>query len=318
MMIRTGYSPRVGGAIEAVGSTGGQLMPPVMGAAAFLMAEFLEMPYAEVAIAATIPAILYYLALYWQVDLMAAKGRIDPLTEELPRAREVLREGWHFILPLAAAHFHPLHLGDPRPNLAAIVAAAAIFVVGMLRGYRGRRLKLTDFLRTLSTSGRATSDLLMTLAAAGFVIGVLNASGLGFALTLWLISLAHGSLWVLLVITALVEPCPRNGHADLGASMSCLPRSIAPALVQAGVHQARRAHVHPLFRHAVDDHAADGAGSVCRGANQQGGPMDDRLGQPMRIGWVAYMHAIHVRAVAPSLADTSAPTTTSCSTLEPR
>ncbi|MEQ9124033.1 MAG: TRAP transporter large permease subunit, partial [Alphaproteobacteria bacterium] len=75
MMKRTGYTARDAGAIEAVGSTGGQLMPPVMGAAAFLMAEFLQMPYAEIALAATVPAILYYWGLYCQVDLIAGKGR---------------------------------------------------------------------------------------------------------------------------------------------------------------------------------------------------------------------------------------------------
>jgi TRAP transporter 4TM/12TM fusion protein len=286
MMIRTGYSPRVGGAIEAVGSTGGQLMPPVMGAAAFLMAEFLEMPYAEVAVAATIPAVLYYLALYWQVDLMAAKGRIAPLTEELPRAREVLREGWHFILPLAALIF-TLFTWESSPNLAAIVAAAAIFVVGMLRGYRGRRLKLTDFLRTLSTSGRATSDLLMTLAAAGFVIGVLNASGLGFALTLWLISLAHGSLWVLLVITALVSLVLGMGMPT-SAVYVLLAVLAAPSLVQAGVVKIA-AHLFILYFGMLSMITPPVALAAFAAANiSKAGPMETGW-TSVRIGWAMFV-----------------------------
>ncbi len=84
MMKRTGYSARDAGAIEAVGSTGGQLMPPVMGAAAFLMAEFIEVPYAEVALAAAIPAVLYYFGLYAQVDLIAGKGKFERLNETIP------------------------------------------------------------------------------------------------------------------------------------------------------------------------------------------------------------------------------------------
>ena len=87
MMKRTGYSREGAGAIEAVGSTGGQLMPPVMGAAAFLMAEFIEAPYAEIALAAAIPAALYYLALYWQVDLIAGKENHQRLNETIPDVR---------------------------------------------------------------------------------------------------------------------------------------------------------------------------------------------------------------------------------------
>ena len=87
MMKRSGYSARDAGAIEAVGSTGGQLMPPVMGAAAFLMAEFIETPYSTIALAATIPAILYYFGLYAQVDLIAGKGKFERLNEIIPQTR---------------------------------------------------------------------------------------------------------------------------------------------------------------------------------------------------------------------------------------
>jgi TRAP transporter 4TM/12TM fusion protein len=286
MMIRTGYSSRAAGAIEAVGSTGGQLMPPVMGAAAFLMAEFLEMPYAEVAVAATIPAILYYLALYWQVDLMAAKSRIAPVTDELPRVREVLREGWHFTLPIIALIFTLFHW-ESSPDLAAIVAAVAIFVVGMLRGYRGRRLKLTDFFLTLSTSGRATSDLLMTLAAAGFVIGVLNASGLGFALTLWLISLAHGSLWVLLVITALVSLVLGMGMPT-SAVYVLLAVLAAPSLVQAGVMKIA-AHLFILYFGMLSMITPPVALAAFAAANiSKAGPMETGW-TAVRIGWAMFV-----------------------------
>src|SRR3546814_19361406 len=93
MMKRSGYISRDAGAIEAVASTGGQLMPPIMGAAAFLMAEFLEIPYSEIMIAAIIPAFLYYLAVFIQVDLVAARNKIAVVQGELPRAREVLKQG---------------------------------------------------------------------------------------------------------------------------------------------------------------------------------------------------------------------------------
>jgi TRAP-type uncharacterized transport system fused permease subunit len=133
MMMRTGYSARDAGAIEAVGSTGGQIMPPVMGAAAFLMAEFLEIPYGKIALAAAIPAVLYYLALYWQVDLIAAKGKIALLKEEMPDPRKVMKDGWHFIIPFVFLIFM-LFYYDSSPENAALSAATVIFVTGMIRG----------------------------------------------------------------------------------------------------------------------------------------------------------------------------------------
>ncbi|MBI2961535.1 MAG: TRAP transporter fused permease subunit [Betaproteobacteria bacterium] len=244
MMIRTGYSPRDAGAIEAVGSTGGQLMPPVMGAAAFLMAEFLEIPYGKVALAAAIPAVLYYLALYWQVDLIAAKERISLLTEELPKPREVLRDGWHFIIPFVALIFM-LFYYDSSPENAALSAAVVIFVTGMIRGYRRPRLKISDLFRSLAATGRTTTDLVTTLAAAGFVIGVLNSSGLGFALTLWLVGLAGNSLPVLLVISAFVALILGMGMPTTAVYV-LLAVLAAPALVQAGVMKLA-AHMFILY-----------------------------------------------------------------------
>jgi TRAP transporter 4TM/12TM fusion protein len=286
MMIRTGYHPRVAGAIEAVGSTGGQLMPPVMGAAAFLMAEFLEVPYAEVAVAAAIPAILYYLALYWQVDLMAAKGKFAIAADDLPRAREVLKQGWHFIIPIAALIFS-LFYWESSPDLAAIVATTTIFVVGVLRSYRGRRLKLPDFLVTLSSSGRTTSDLLMTLAAAGFVIGVLNTSGLGFALTLWLISLAHGNLWILLFITALVSLVLGMGMPT-SAVYVLLAVLAAPSLVQAGVTKIA-AHMFILYFGMLSMITPPVALAAFAAANiSKAGPMETGW-SAVRIGWAKFI-----------------------------
>src|SRR5262249_56809038 len=101
-MIRVGYRRHLAAAIEANASTGGQLMPPVMGIAAFVMAEFLQVPYADVALAATIPAILFYVALFIQVDLEAARSRILPLeATQIPNIRRVLKTGWHFPIPFA-------------------------------------------------------------------------------------------------------------------------------------------------------------------------------------------------------------------------
>src|SRR4030095_5395186 len=100
LMKRVGFRPHLAAAIEANASTGGQIMPPVMGIAAFVMAEFLRVPYAEVALAAVIPAILFYAALFIQVDLEAARSRIRPMEpEQIPNLKTVLKNGWHFPIP---------------------------------------------------------------------------------------------------------------------------------------------------------------------------------------------------------------------------
>src|SRR4029453_17808525 len=100
-MIRSGFSRYRAAAIESVGSTGGQLMPPVMGAAAFIMAEFLQVSYGAVCVAAAIPAILYYACLFIHVDLEAAKHKIGSAEiKDAPALSEVLKSGWHFLVPI--------------------------------------------------------------------------------------------------------------------------------------------------------------------------------------------------------------------------
>ena len=286
MMIRTGYTPRDAGAIEAVGSTGGQLMPPVMGAAAFLMAEFLEIPYGKVALAAAIPAVLYYLALYWQVDLIAAKGHIALLKEELPRPREVLKQGWHFIIPFVALIFM-LFYYDSSPESAALSAAAAIFVTGMVRGYRRPRLRFMDLLRSLTATGRTTTDLITTLAAAGFVIGVLNISGLGFALTMWLVGLAGNSLAVLLLISAVVGLILGMGMPTTAVYV-LLAVLAAPALVQAGVMKLA-AHMFILYFGMLSMITPPVALAAYAAATiSKAGPMETGWAA-CRIGWAKFI-----------------------------
>src|SRR3970040_332381 len=129
------------------------------------------------------PAALYYLALYWQVDLIAGKQRLARLHEALPEAAVVLKEGWHLILPFAFLLF-AMFSWEQSPEVAAIGATLMIFAVGLFRSYKGKRIRPLDFFASLSTTGRTTTDLIMTLAAAGFIIGILNITGLGFALTL--------------------------------------------------------------------------------------------------------------------------------------
>ncbi|NNF73048.1 MAG: TRAP transporter fused permease subunit, partial [Rhodobacteraceae bacterium] len=180
LMQRGGYTKRDAGAIEAVASTGGQLTPPIMGAAAFLMAEFLDISYFTVAAAALLPAILYYLSVFVQVDLIAGRDSIAPPDTDGLTVAQVLREGWHFALPFGVL-LVALFWWRMDPADSALLSAVAIVAVSFLRSYRGQRLTLGTLGRTFVETGTGMVDLILVVAAAGFVIGILNITGLGFA-----------------------------------------------------------------------------------------------------------------------------------------
>ena len=232
LMKRTGYRPDVAGAIEAVASTGGQIMPPVMGVAAFIMAEFLSVPYSEVAIAALIPAMLYYIAVFFQVDLEAAKTGMKGLSRnELPRLGAVLKQGWLFLVPLAVLIYLLFGL-----FWAAGRAAMGGVFVGLLFaiGQRKSRMTLRGFVKLLEVTGRGLLEIGVITAAAGFIIGVLQISGLGFRFSLGLASLASGNVFVLLVLVAIA--CIVLGMGMPTAAVYILLAVLAvPGLVELGV-----------------------------------------------------------------------------------
>ncbi len=286
LMKKSGYSDVDAGAIEANASTGGQFMPPIMGAAAFLMAEFLEMDYADVVIAAIIPALLYYFAIFVQVDLVAARERIKFVADQLPRTRVVLAEGWHFIVPFAVL-LYSLYVMHTEAEIAALYAVATIMVLGMVRRYKGRRMDLRSFAASFYDAGIATTELVLIVAAAGFVIGILNKSGGGFALTLFLVKLGGGNLYILLLMAAIICIVLGMGMPTTGVYV-LLAALVAPSLVEAGVAKLS-AHMFILYFGMMSmitppiALAAFAAASISRAD-----PM--RTGYAaMRMGWVAYV-----------------------------
>jgi TRAP transporter 4TM/12TM fusion protein len=245
LMKRAGYRGPVSGAIEAVASTGGQLMPPVMGVAAFIMAEFLEVSYASVALAATIPAILFYAALFIQADLEAGRHGIDRVQAELiPRAWTVFRAGWFFPIPFGILIGGIFWLNLPLEQ-AALYSAVAVIVSGIVLGYKGERLSPWSLVDVTRRTGRNVCDIIMIAPLAGIVIGVLNATGLGFTLALTLVALAGGSLLVLLAMTGVVNIILGMGMPTVGVYI-LLATLVAPALVQAGI-DPMAAHMFILY-----------------------------------------------------------------------
>ncbi|MFA6266196.1 MAG: TRAP transporter fused permease subunit [Pseudolabrys sp.] len=248
LMSRSGFSPTRAAAIEAVGSTGGQLMPPVMGAAAFIMAEFLQVPYGTVCIAAAIPAILYYTALFVHVDLEAAKHKIGAAqVADMPTFRDVLVSGWHFPIPLVflvATLAWPEYFQIPIER-AAIYATGIMIALCLAFGYRGKRVTPREMLRAILDTGRAALDIILIGAAAGMVVGALNISGISFGLTLQLISIAGENLFVLLVLTALISIILGMGMPTV--SVYVLTASLlAPSIIKLGV-SPMAAHMYVMY-----------------------------------------------------------------------
>jgi TRAP transporter 4TM/12TM fusion protein len=236
-MIRSGFSPYRAAAIEAVGSTGGQLMPPVMGAAAFIMAEFLQVSYGAVCIAAAIPALLYYACLFIHVDLEAAKHRIGAAEiKEAPKISEVLKSGWHFLIPITFLVFALIYPEIFRltPEKAAIVSTGILMLLTYIFGYRGRRTGVVDMLRAVIETGRVSLDIILIGAAAGIMVGILSISGLAFSMTLQLLTLAGGNVFALLLLIAVLAFVLGIGLPTVSVYI-LTATLLAPALIKLGV-----------------------------------------------------------------------------------
>jgi TRAP transporter 4TM/12TM fusion protein len=303
LMRGTGYTAVEAGAIESVASTGGQFMPPIMGAAAFLMAEFLEISYGTVMVAAIMPALLYYFAVFIQVDLVAARKGIAVIDRELPPAMAVLRAGWHFIVPFAVL-LYVLFEMQREAEEAAVWATAAMVMLGLVRSYKGRRLRGPEIVAAFWETGRISVELLLILGAAGFVIGVLNITGLGFALTFFLIELGGGNLFFLLLIAAVTCIVLGMGMPTSGVYV-LLAALIAPALVEAGV-QPIAAHLFILYFGMMSMITPPIAlAAFAASALTQASAM--KIGfTAMRLGWVAYIIPF-MFVMAPSLLLTGEP-----------
>jgi len=286
LMKRGGYEPRVAGAFEAVASTGGQIMPPIMGAAAFLMAEILEVGYSEVVIAAIIPALLYYVAVFIYADLEAAKKNIQPVPEELiPPLMRTLTEGWFFIAPFAVL-IYALFGMNQAPQTAALWSGGTVVAVNWLLGYKGNRMKPISIIYAIRDTGvRGGSEIVIIGVMAGIIIGILGATGLGEALTQALVQIGEGNLAALLALTAVI--CIILGMGMPTTAIYLLVSIIAaPPLVKLGINPMA-AHMYVFYFGIVSLITPPVAIAAFVAANLAGaGPMETAV-TSVRLGWTA-------------------------------
>ena len=245
LMKKSGIPARLAAAIEACASNGAQLMPPVMGAVAFVMADFLQVPYREVALAALLPSVLYYAALFIQCDLETARygiGKVAP--SEIPPMKPVLASGWIFLAPFAAIIGAMFWLNwEPEPSAA--LASAIIIGLGLFVGYRGATMTLKDIWSAVIETGIGVCEIIVISAIGGYVLGLFQIGGLSFALTAYLVNLGAENLLLLLVICAVTNIILGLGLPTLAVYVM-LAILVAPALIKVGV-PAMAAHLFILY-----------------------------------------------------------------------
>ena len=234
MMKESGLTARQAGAFEAAASTGGQVMPPVMGAAGFLMAEFLQVSYGEVIKAAAVPALLFFFSVLLQAHWLSAPPTLAHAERQLSgrSLRQVLRSGWYFTIPFAVLIFSLFGLNQSAGK-AAIWASLALILLGSFWSYGGKKLRPIDVWESLVATGEVAISIILVGAMAGMVIGVLEVTGLSFSLTFLLVQLGQMNPLILLGLTAVVCIILGMGMPTSGIYLLVVMLA-APPLIQIG------------------------------------------------------------------------------------
>ena len=272
---KVGYEPHFAGAVEAAASTGGQIMPPVMGAAAFIMSEVLGVPYIQVAAAAAIPAVLYYISLFAQVHFRAGRLGLKGIPKkELPDLKETLRQGWHLLLPLLVLIII-LVLGY-SPMKAVFWTIVLVVILSFVNPET--RITGPKMIETLQEGAQAAVEVAAACACAGIVVGVVTMTGLGLKLAGLIVAWSRGLL-------ALALPLTMFASILLGMALPTTAKYVvlstlaAPALVRLGV-PPMAAHMFILYFGVVADITPPVALAAYAAAGVAGA-------NSMRTGWTA-------------------------------
>lgn len=285
LMKATGFRGSVAGGIEAMNSTGGQLVPPVMGAAAFLMADILGVPYSTIALAAIGPALLYYVAGYWMIDLYAASQGLRGLPrKELPVLRTILLQHGYMLAPLAVLLFMIMGLGA-SPFRAALYALAVTVAVSLIRP--DTRLNLVKIVNALEEGAKRTIEIGVSCAAAGIIVGILSLTGLGGKFSEVLVNITGGNLLLALIgtmVAAIVlgTGLPTTAAYAIGASV------LTPALIELGVLPIA-AHMFLFYFSVISAVTPPVAFASFAAASIAKAPMWDTSVESMRFGVAGYV-----------------------------
>ncbi|MGO2354406.1 MAG: TRAP transporter permease [Marinomonas foliarum] len=281
LMKRVGYSAKLAGAIEAAASSAGQIMPPVMGAAAFLMAEMIGIPYAEVAMAALVPALLYILALMISVRLEAGRLNLERDTEAgLQLLLRTLKTKSYLLLPLVV--LIGIMISGKSPTQAAVMGILAGLLVCPWK--KATRINVVDLIAACKETLSSTLPIVAAVAAAGVIIGILNLTGMGLMLSGLIIELGDGNLWAVLLLTALASFVLGMG-LPTSAAYLLLAVLVAPAMTQLGM-ETLSAHMFIFYFGLVSAITPPVALAAYAAATISGAEPNETAVESMRLGFV--------------------------------
>lgn len=276
LMKRSGYKKDFAGAVEAVASTGGQIMPPIMGAAAFVLADVAGVSYASVCVAAFLPALMYYVCLLKMVDLEAVKYNLEGLSpEEVPDLKESLRRGLKLFIPVGVLLFMMLGLNQ-TPMKAAIYAIASIMIFGVLD--RKDPIHFKGVIDGAVGAGRSLCSVVGACSTAGIVVAVFSLTGLGLKFSNFIVQLGGNSLIPSLVLSMIVCAILGMGLPTTAAYIVCAT-AIAPALTELGL-SLMAAHLFLLYFASVSAITPP----VAVASYAAAGIAEEN---PMKVGWTA-------------------------------
>lgn len=282
LMKASGFRKDIAGAIEAMNSSGGQIVPPVMGAGAFLMAEILRVPYSHVCLAAIIPAVLYFFSSYWMIDFYAAKTGLRGLTrEEIPSFRKIMIEKGYLLIPLILVLVSLMVLMY-SPYRSALIGIVSLILASWVR--RETRMGPGLIFKTLGDGARQAMEIIATCAAAGIIVGVLAQTGLGQKFAMIIFGYSQGILFIALIFTMIVAMILGMGMPTTAAYAICAS-VLAPALVRDFQVPAIAAHLFIFYYaclSALTPPVALASYAAAAIANAR----------PMEVGWQALRFAI--------------------------
>ncbi|MGI6225730.1 MAG: TRAP transporter permease [Peptococcales bacterium] len=295
LMKSVGYRKEFAGAVEAAASTGGQLMPPIMGAAAFVMVEFLNIPYTRIAIAAAIPALLYFTGIFITVHLEAKKaGLVGIAKEKLPKWKELFKKKWFLATPIVGIIY--LLVKGFTPMLAAFYAI--LLCIGSSMFLKETRLSLRDIIKGLEEGAKSALPVVAACATAGIIVGIITLTGLGMKMAGGIVSLAGGNIYLTMLFTMLCSlilgmGVPTTANYIIQATVS------APALIQLGV-EPLAAHLFVFYFGIVADITPPVALAAFAGSGiAQSDPLKTGL-EAFKLGFAAYL-VPYIFALSPIL-----------------
>ncbi len=280
LMKKTGYETNFSGAVEAVASNGGQLMPPIMGAVAFVMAEMTGFKYVEICFAALLPAILYYLALFSQVDLEAVRLGLKGIPkDQAPSFWKTLKNGWQYLVPIIALIIF-LAVLRYTPEKSAMLSIVVLILISQIK--KDSRLNIARIITSLDDTAKGLCTVVLACAMASLIMGSLNSTGVGVRLAMGLVRFSGGHL---LFLALLVAVCCFIMGMGLGTITIYLTLSVlvAPAMIELGVPRIA-AHLFILYWGLVSFItppvciAAFVAASISGGSPMKTGLIASRLG----------------------------------------